>query len=579
MSGGSTTLDSAGAPAGRSDASTKTEAPVAEPAQSPAPPAAAPPPAKPAWLAAIYIVSGLFMFTTQGMGMNIVNANLYQLQGEFSATVAEVVWMSAAYMAPYATLSIALFKIRAQYGLRPFAECSILVFLVASLLNLFVSDLHSALVVRFISGCAAAPLSSLGFLYVLEAFPVERKLSQGLSIALMGTLIASPLARMISPTLMEIDGWRGLYTLELGFAALALPIIYLLPLTAPPRAKVIERLDLLSYPIFACALGCLAVFLTLGRFYWWFETWWLGVLLAVSIGLLALTVAIELPRRNPFLDLRWIFSRDNLHMAAVLLVFRAVTSEQSSTAVGFYQQLGLLNDQQFWLWAVVLGASIAGGLFCTVLMSSRYVDTAHVIALALIALGAFLDSQSTNLTRPEQMYLSQGMIGFGAAMFLPPVMAKGFGAAMQKGLPYLVNFIAIFLFTQITGSMLMTAALGSFVSIREKFHSNILVESILLTNPQVAQRVAQLSGGYRRVLSDPTLLNAEGLTLLGQQVTREAYVLAYNDTFLLISLVTTAALAALLIHLGWRRLKRLRAEPPPPPSQPMPHTPDVAAQS
>src|SRR5690606_22231516 len=82
-------------------------------------------PAKPLWLAAIYVASGLLMFIAQGMGMNIVNVNLYQLQGEFSGTATEVAWLSAAYMAPYATLSIALFKIRAQFGLRPFAKWSI----------------------------------------------------------------------------------------------------------------------------------------------------------------------------------------------------------------------------------------------------------------------------------------------------------------------------------------------------------------------------------------------------------------------------------------------------------------------
>jgi MFS family permease len=519
----------------------------------------APPPAKPLWLAAIYVASGLLLFITQGMGMNIVNANLFQLQGEFSATVAEAAWLSAAYMAPYATLSIALFKVRAQYGLRPFAEWSILVFVLASLLNLFVSDLHSALVVRFISGCAAAPISSLGFLYVLEAFPVQRKLSQGLNIALMGTLLAAPLARMVSPTLLQIDGWHALYALELGLALISMAVIYALPLTPPPRAKVIERLDIVSYLLMAIGIGCLAVFLTLGRLYWWFETWWLGVLLACSIGFIAVTALIESRRSNPMLDFRWIFSRANLHMAAVLLVFRAVSSEQSSTAVSFFQQIGLLNDQQFVLWSLVLIASVGGALFCMALMSSRYVETAHVIALALIAGGAYLDSLATNLTRPEQMYLSQSMIAFGAAMFLPPVMAKGFGGALQKGLPYVVNFIAIFLFTQITGSMLMTSLLGSFVTIREKFHSNVLVEHILLTRPEVAQRVSQLAGGYRKVITDPTILNAEGLTLLAQQVTREAYVLAYTDTFLLISVVTTTALAVLLVHLGWRRLRTSRS--------------------
>lgn len=531
---------------------------IASPVVTPPPVA---PHAKPLWLAAIYVASGLLLFITQGLGMNIVNANLYQLQGEFSATVVEAAWLSAAYMAPYATLSIALFKVRTQYGLRPFAEWSILIFVLVSALNLFVDDLHSALVVRFISGCAAAPISTLGFLYVLEAFPLHRKLNQGLNVALMGTLLAAPIARMISPSLLDIDGWHALYTLEVGLALISMAIIFALPVTAPPRAKVIERVDILSYLLMATGIGCLAVFLTLGRLYWWFETWWLGVLLASSICFLSMTALIESRRANPMLDFGWIFSRANLHMAAVLLVFRAVSSEQSSTAVSFFQQIGLLNDQQFMLWTFVLLASVGGALFCMGLMSSRYVQLAHVIALALIAVGAYLDSQASNLTRPEQMYLSQSMIAFGAAMFLPPVMAKGFAGALQKGPTYILNFIVIFLFTQITGALLTTAVLGSFVTIREKFHSNILVENILLTRPEVAQRVSQLSAAYRKVITDPTILNAEGRTLLSQQVTREAYVLAYNDTFLLISVFTTMALVVLLVHLAWNRLRTARAVP------------------
>ncbi|WP_320196999.1 MFS transporter [Agrobacterium rosae] len=523
--------------------------------ETPAAPVA--PPEKTVFMKLVYIVSGLCFFVTQGMGMNIVMANIYQLQGEFSATIAEVAWLSAAYMAPYATFSIALFKVRQQYGLRPFAEISIICFVLASCLNLFVTDLHSAIVVRFVSGMAAAPLSSLGFLYILEAFPVQRKLTLGLSIALTGTLLSAPLARIISPELLDIDGWQALYTMEVGLSLAVLPIIYLLPLTPPPRAKVIERMDILSYLLFAGGLGCLAVFLTLGRFYWWFETWWLGVLLATSVGLLALMTAIELPRKNPMLDLRWIFSRTNLHLIAILLIYRAVSSEQSSTAVSLYQQLGILNEQTTGLYALIIAATLLGGALCALLMLTKYVDTAHVIALALIALGAFMDSGLTNLVRPEQMYLSQAMIAFGAAMFLPPVMAKGFGAALAKGPPYLVNFITIFIFTQITGSLLTTGLLGSFVTLREKFHSNILVESILLQNPQVAQRVSQLSAGYSHVITDAALLKAEGLSLLGAQVTREAYILAYNDTFLLISVCAAAALVMLLLHLAWLRLKSL----------------------
>lgn len=512
---------------------------------------------RPLWLTLAYIGAGLMMFLTQGLGMNIVSANIYQLQGTFSATLAEVAALSAAYMAPYASLSLALFKIRVQYGLRPFAELSIAAFVLASCLNLFVTDFHSALVVRFVSGMAAAPLSSLGFLYILEAFPVQRKLTIGLSIALTGTLLAAPVSRIISPDLLGIDGYRALYTMELGLALMALPLIYILPLTAPPRVKVIERTDVFTYLLLAGGLGCFAVFFTLGRFYWWFETEWLGLLLATSVLLLTLFVMIELRRSNPLLDLRWIFSWPNLHLATVLILFRAVTAEQSSTMVGFLQQMGIQNDQMGTLFGLILLASVAGGAVCAGLMVTQRPGTAHVIALALIATGALMDSQSTNLSRPEQFYLSQSLIAFGAALFLPPVMARGFGAALQKGPPYLVNFIAIFLFTQISGSVIATGLLGSFVTLREKFHSSMLVENILLTDPDVATRVAQLSGAYAKTITDKVLLNAEGLALLSQQVSREAYVLAYNDTFLLIGIVSMLALAGLLLHLSYDCLRAL----------------------
>ncbi|WP_420851173.1 MFS transporter [Rhizobium quercicola] len=504
--------------------------------------------------ASLYMFTSVLMFLTQGLGMNLLNANLYQLQGAFSATVNELAWLSAAYMAPYASLSVALFKIRTQYGLRRFAELGILCFVFAAFANLFVSDLHSALIIRFVNGVAAAPLSTIGILYMLEAFPPAKKLSMGLSLAVMNTLLSAPLARIISPALMEYGGWRALYTFEVALALIALPFIYLLPVTAPPRAKVIQTLDIFSYLILAGGFGCLAILLSLGRFYWWFEAPWLGVLLACSIGLLSVFVAIEINRSQPMLDLRWIFSWPNIHMAGVLILFRTVSSEQTTTVSGFYQQIGLLNDQTMRLYAIILAASVAAGLFCTFLMVKKQLDLAHVIALLLIGTGAWLDSQSTNLTRPEQMYLSQALVAAGAAMFLPPVMTTGFGAALAKGPIYVVNFIVIFLFTQSLGSLMASAALGTFVTLREKFHSNLLAEQIMLSDPLVANRVTQLAGAYGKVITDKTLLNAEGLQLLTQQVSREAYVLAYNDAFFVIFIGCAISLAILIGHLIWRRL-------------------------
>jgi hypothetical protein len=105
------------------------------------------------------------------------------------------------------------------------------------------------------------------------------------------------------------------------------------------------------------------------------------------------------------------------------------------------------------------------------------------------------------------------------------------------------------LFTQSIGGLVGTAFYGTLVTVREKFHSNVLVEHVLLTDPIVAQRAAQLAAGYGKVIGDTTLLNGEGIALLGLQVTREANTLAFGDAFFTAGVIALMALAVLILHL------------------------------
>jgi hypothetical protein len=59
--------------------------------------------------------------------------------------------------------------------------------------------------------------------------------------------------------------------------------------------------------------------------------------------------------------------------------------------------------------------------------------------------------------------------------------------------------------------------------------------------------MATYGGVYTRTLTDPALRNAEGLALLGQAATQQATVLAYNDLFLTILVLTLTTMAVLLI--------------------------------
>src|SRR5690606_28548736 len=125
---------------------------------------------------------------------------------------------------------------------------------------------------------------------------------------------------------------------------------------------------------------------------------------------------IELNRAEPLLDIRWLASKEVLHFTAALLIFRIVLSEQTSGAYGFFQSLGLQNEQMATLYWVMLAATIAGGVCCAAVLKPGREHAIHLLALLLLAAGAFMDSHATNLTRPAQMYLSQAMIAFAGAL-------------------------------------------------------------------------------------------------------------------------------------------------------------------
>ena len=105
--------------------------------------------------------------------------------------------------------------------------------------------------------------------------------------------------------------------------------------------------------------------------------------------------------------------------------------------------------------------------------------------------------------------------------------------------------------------------IGTFVQWREQFHSFRLVSRLTAADPLVATRLRQLGGAYGKVLTDPHQQTVQGAQLLARQVTQQAYVLAYNDAFLLTACLALFALAFLVVHVAWRNLRDWAPEPSP----------------
>jgi MFS family permease len=524
-------------------------------------PAPAAPPAQPAFvpkskvMAAVYVGSSLLLGITQGLGLNLVTSNLTALQGSFGATQLEMGWLPAAYFATNLTGTILMFKIRTQMGLRRFAEIGIIAYVLVIFAHLFTHDLHSAIFLRAVMGIVAAPLSTLAFYYMLEWLPPAKKLSIGICFGMVGSSLALPLSRVISPDLLQIGQWHGLYLLEMGLALVCLTVVFLVPLSHPPRMKVFDKDDFISLPLLAVGFASIAIVLSMGRAYWWFEAPWLGVLAAVGIASLVMLVLVELHRKNPIMDLRWLASRDMLMFAGALVAFRLLLSEQTIGAFGLFTVLGLQNDQLVPIFGLLGVVTFVATAVLSQIIKPNRTPALHLFALVLIAIAAWMDGHSTVLSRPEQFYISQSLVGVAAAIFLPPAMLNGFMKALARGPQYILSFLTVFLTTQSFGGLLGSAVFTTFIAIREQFHSNVMAQGITLLDPLVAQRVQAYGGAYAKILTDPAQREAKGLALLGQSATQQANVLAYNDLFMVFFYATAAVAAVLLIQMIATALK------------------------
>ncbi|WP_413154448.1 MFS transporter [Bartonella sp. cb54] len=495
----------------------------------------------------VYIFASFILQWAYGLGANVVQSNIIQLTGDFHATMTETTWLIAAYMAPNVSVAIMLMKIRYQFGLRAFAELSTLGFVLVCVLQLFVTDLRSALIIRFFAGIAAAPLASLALLYMMEAFAPAKKFTIGLSLNYMSANLAAPLSGLISPDLLD-SGFSSLSAMEMGLVLMSLGCIFSLPLTPVARNKVIKKLDWISYSLIALGLGVNAVIMSVGKLYWWYEAPWIGWGLVLVILSLVTATILELNREKPLIELRWLFSKEMLQSVLILLVFRVLLSEHLTLAAEFFNLFGLLNSEMAPVYLAVIFGTLLGGGVCVFFLREGREDYFYLLSLSCLALGSYLDSYLSQLTCPKDMMLSQGLIGFGYALFLPPALLKGFVVSSARGPSYMLSFIAVFLLTQVTGGLMSSAFFGSLQLVFAHKHFEHLSQNIVVTDPLVSSEIdALFSSSY----------NASVLHILGDQpdswliekLRLTANILAYSDVFRLYFYIAMVVFIVFLVKI------------------------------
>jgi MFS family permease len=473
---------------------------------------------------------------TGGLGNALVSVNLPTIQGHLGLTPSQAAWLPASYVMANVTVNLLVFKFRQQYGMRLFTEIGLGLYALVTLLHLMVGSFETTVMVRAASGFAGAVTSTLAMLYMLQALPREytgKMLVVGVSI----TQLATPLAWLLSPSLLQGGDWHNLYLFEAGLALCSFAAVVVLKLPPGIHIKSFETLDFLTFGLMASGAALLVAVLVQGYSHWWFDTPWLGYMLIAAVVLLGAALYIEHHRANPLIQTRWLATPSTLRFILGAFMIRFLTSEQTYGAVGMLRTLGMGPDQMQGLFAVILAGTVCGIAASALTFSPKTVVPQLLVSIVLFGVAAFIDYGRTSLDRPQDFFISQFLVALGAGLFMGPLILLGIMQALKHGANYVITFIVMLSMTQTLGGLVGSAALSSYQLHREHVYSTAMVAQLNPADPQVAQRLRLQERIYQPLITDPALRSAQGTALLGQIARREANVRAFNDVFALSSVL------------------------------------------
>ena len=510
-----------------------------------------------------YLLIGIFIGITASFQNGLLVANLTQIQGEMGLTPVEGGWISVAYNMTNACITVLLYKIRQQFGMALFSKITLFSLLAATSLQWLVSShlldtsaiiiepYYIEIIARGLSGMVASAMTVLAIFYCLQGMPTAKRIS-GLILGFGLVQFGIPLSRIISPYLAADGQLETLFLFELGLTLICFALINILELPPGNTEKVFEKLDFLSFAFFASGLAALAVFLVQGRIQWW-TTPWLSYPLIIAVVTISIALWIETHRKNPMLQVRWMRSSNIIAFTITGAVMRILLSEQNVGAAGLLANLGYGNDQLITFYAVILAASVLALVISIFRTNAIDLRRPVIFAVALIAVGAWLDTDISLNSAPYMFYVSQFMIAFAAVYFMGPMVFEGMFRAIANGPAYIISFSVIFSISQTIGGLAGAAAIQAFTTIRTQIHYADMVSSFNLGDPALMAQVADAGRILSTQITDANQANVAAMGQVLQSIQRQATVAAYADLFFLMATIASITTLILLLNYLYHR--------------------------
>ncbi|MGM4964425.1 DHA2 family efflux MFS transporter permease subunit [Tardiphaga sp. 1201_B9_N1_1] len=494
------------------------------------------------WVAVLASMIGSFMAI---LNIQITNASLLNIEGGIGTGVDNGSWISTSYLIGEIVVIPLTDYLSRVFSFRRYMLVSATSFALFSVACAFTHDLPSMIAMRGLQGFAGGVLIPMAFTLVLTKLPKAQQ-PIGLAIFALSVTFAPAIGPTIGGYLTENYGWQTIFFVNVLPTIVMVTALALTLEHKPMQLGLLKEGDWAGIFTMAVGLSALQTVLEEGNKDDWFASSFILRLAAIALVSLAAFVWIELTVEKPLIRLRLLTGRNFGFgtIAMTLLGFALFGSVYILPA--YLGQAQGYNAEQ-------IGAVLAWtGLPQLVLIPlvprlMKRFDTRYiaVIGLTIFAYSCFMNTAMSPDYAGDQLWIPNIVRAIGQAMVLTPLTSVTTGdiapqdVAAASGISNMLRNL---------GGAIGTATLATVITKREQFHSNIIGQSVTLGREEIRNRIAQMTDYFvAHGVPDTAAAREQSIIALGKAVKHQALVMAFSDTFAVISAVLVLAAAAVLL--------------------------------
>jgi MFS transporter, DHA2 family, multidrug resistance protein len=494
------------------------------------------------WIAIIGATLGAFMAV---LNIQIVNASLADIQGAIGAGIDDGGWISTSYLIAEIVVIPLSGWLAQVFSVRIYLLTNAVLFLIFSAACALAQNLPQMIVLRAVQGFTGGVLIPMAFTLIITLLP-KSKQAIGLAMFAVSATFAPAIGPTIGGYLTENFGWQYIFYVNAVPGAIMIGMLFFALDAKPMKLSLLREGDWPGIITLAIGLAALQTVLEEGNKDDWFGSPFIVRLALIATVALILFVSIELTAKKPLLNLRILFRR-NFGFGVLANFLLGVALYGSVFVLPVYlTRIQGYNSEQI---GMVLAWTGLPQLLLIPLVPRlmQRVDPRLLIAVGFVLFAAsnFMNIYMTNYYATDQLFWPNVVRAIGQALVLTPLSAVATAGIEPENAG---SASGLFNMMRNLGGAIGIAALQTILTKREQYHSNVLSQSVSVFAQATRNRIDQLTQYFvnHGVIDHVDALHRTYVAI-GKVVQKQAFILAFSDTFFLLGAVLVMALLATLV--------------------------------